>query len=109
MLSFMDACMLWRRMPFPRSGSTRELVLAYGDLAGVDEHVTTVIGFVESGNFKPSQADVLGELPELMRRTERLADGATGADPEIARSQHAYAALLDLVHRQYLEAGGSPG
>ncbi|MFF1442586.1 hypothetical protein [Streptomyces sp. NPDC058295] len=70
--------------------------------------MTTVIRFVESGIFKPAPVDVLAELEELLQRTERLAAGATGGDLEVARSQHAYAALLDLVYRQFLEAGGSP-
>ncbi|MFF5145688.1 hypothetical protein ACFY6U_39275 [Streptomyces sp. NPDC013157] len=108
MLGFMDAYVLWRRMPFPRSGSTADLVLAHSDLAGADEYVTTVIRFVESGIFKPAPVDVLAELRELMLRLDRLGAAATGADLEAARSQHAYAALLDLVYRQYLEAGGSP-
>ncbi|MEV5956357.1 hypothetical protein AB0M11_21740 [Streptomyces sp. NPDC051987] len=83
-------------------------MLAHSDLAGADEYVTTVIRFVESGIFKPARADVLAELQELMRRTERLGEAATGADLEVARAQHAYAVLLDLVHRRFLEAGGSP-
>lgn|SRR5690242_17127217 len=103
-LSFMDAYTLWRNLPFPRSGSSKDLILAHSDLAEADEYVTTVIRYVERGIFKPAPADVLTMLQELMLRTDRLGDTASGRDRDVARSQHAYAALLDIVYRQFLEA-----
>ncbi|MEU6774724.1 hypothetical protein [Streptomyces sp. NPDC046759] len=106
-LSFLDAYTLWLDLPFPGKGSTKDLILAHSDLVEADEYVTTVIRYVESGIFKPATVDVLAMLQELMRRTDRLSDTASDDDQAVARSQHAYAALLDLVYRQFLEAGGS--
>lgn len=105
MLSFMDSYALWRQLPFPASGSDKGLVLAHSDLAGVDEYVTTVIRYVERGIFKPAPVDVLALLHELMHRIDRLGDVVSGGDQAVARSQHAYAALLHLVYGQFLEAG----
>lgn len=105
MLSFMDAYILWRNLPFPRSGSSKDLILARSDLAEADEYVTTVIRYVERGIFKPAPVDVLMMLQALMQRIDRIGDTASGGDQAVARSQHAYAALLDLVYRQFLEAG----
>jgi hypothetical protein len=107
MLSFMDSYTLWRHLPFPPSGSDKGLVLAHSDLAGADEYVTTVIRYVERGIFKPAPVDVLALLQELMHRIDRLGDIASGGDRAVARSQHAYAALLDLVYRQFLEVARS--
>lgn len=90
-------------VPFERS--SEGLVLAHSDLAGVDEYVTTVIRYVERGIFKPAPVDVLAVLEELMRRIDRLGEVATGSDQAAARSQHAYAALLHLLYRQFLEVG----
>ncbi|WP_182905624.1 hypothetical protein [Microbispora sp. H13382] len=104
-LSFMDAYILWRNLPFPRSGSSRDLIRAHSDLAEADEYVTTVIRYVERGIFKPAPVDVLTMLQELMQRIDRLGGMASGGDQTVARSQHAYTALLDLVYRQFLEAG----
>ncbi|MFK4149866.1 hypothetical protein [Streptomyces sp. NPDC004065] len=103
----MDAYALWRNLPFPRSGSSRELILAHSDLAEADEYVTTVIRFVERGIFKPAPVDVLAMLQELMQRIDRLGETVSSPDQAVARSQHAYAALLDLVYRQFLELGPS--
>ncbi|MFH8775987.1 hypothetical protein [Streptomyces sp. NPDC017958] len=108
MLDFMDAYTLWRNLPFPRSGSNEELILAHSDLAEVDEYVTTVIRFVERGIFKPAPVDVLATLQELMQRIDRLDETASYSDRPVARSQHAYAALLDLLYRKFLEVGHSP-
>ncbi|WP_116213812.1 hypothetical protein [Streptomyces olivoreticuli] len=105
MLSFIDAYTLWRNLPFPRSGSSKDLILTRSDLAEADEYVTTVIRYVERGIFKPAPVDVLAMLQALMRRMDRLGDIASGDDQTVARSQHAYAALLDLVYRQFLQAG----
>ncbi|MEV7679806.1 hypothetical protein AB0O64_14780 [Streptomyces sp. NPDC088341] len=101
----MDAYILWRNLPFPRSGSSKDLILARSDLAEADEYVTTVIRYVERGIFKPAPVDVLMMLQALMQRIDRIGDTASGGDQAVARSQHAYAALLDLVYRQFLEAG----
>lgn len=109
MVGFMDAYTLWRNLPFPRSGSSKDLILARSDLAEADEYVTTVIRFVERGIFKPAPVDVLAMLQELMQRIDRLGDSASGDDQAVARSQHAYAALLDLVYRQFLEVGRPHG
>ncbi|MUN39409.1 hypothetical protein [Actinomadura litoris] len=103
----MDAYTLWRNLPFPRSGSSGDLILTHGELAEVDEYVTTVIRYVERGIFKPAPADVLTMLQTLMERVDRLGRIASGGDQSVARSQHAYAALLDLVYRQFLEVGRS--
>ncbi|MER6075800.1 hypothetical protein ABT187_45025 [Streptomyces sp. NPDC001817] len=101
----MDSYTLWRRLPFPSGGSTQGLKMTYADLAEADEYITTVIRFVESGIFKPVPVDVLAMLEELMQRIDRLGDAASDGDQAVARSQHAYAALLHLVYRQFLEAG----
>ncbi|MEU2879999.1 hypothetical protein [Streptomyces sp. NPDC007070] len=108
MLDFMDAYTLWRNLPFPRSGAGEELILAHSDLAEVDEYVTTVIRFVERGIFKPAPVDVLAMLQELMQRIDRLTETASSSDRPVALSQHAYAALLDLLYRQFLETGSPP-
>lgn len=105
MLTFMDSYIIWRHLPFPSSGSDKGLVLAHSDLAGADEYVTTVIRYVERGIFKPAPVDVLELLQELMHRIDRLGDVASAGDRAVARSQHAYAALLHLVYRQFLEVG----
>ncbi|MGW4518600.1 hypothetical protein ACWEO4_43405 [Streptomyces sp. NPDC004393] len=107
-LTFMDSYTLWRRMPFPSGGPTEDLKMTYADLAEVDEYVTTVIRFVERGIFKPSPADVLSILDELMERIDRLCEESSGKDLEVARAQHAYAALMALVYRQFL-AAANPG
>jgi hypothetical protein len=107
MLGFTDAYTLWLNLPFPRKGSTKDLILAHSDLAEADEYVTTVVRFVENGIFKPAPVDVPAMLEELMQRIDRLGDTASDGDQAVARSQHAYAALLDLVYRQFLEAGDS--
>ncbi|MCM2423912.1 hypothetical protein [Streptomyces sp. RKAG293] len=106
MLSFMDSYTLWRQLPFPRSGSGEGMIMAHSDLAFAEEYVTTVIRYVERGIFKPAPVDVLAFLQELMHRIDRLGDVASGGDQAVVRSQHAYAALLDLVYRHFLEAGG---
>lgn len=105
MLSFLDAYTLWRDLPFPRSGSSKDLIMARSDLAEADEYVTTVIRYVERGVFKPAPVDVLAMLDELMRRLDRLADELSGGDRTVVASHHAYAALLHLVYEQFLDAG----
>ncbi|WP_371655247.1 MULTISPECIES: hypothetical protein [unclassified Streptomyces] len=103
----MDAYTLWRNLPFPRSGASKDLILTHSDLAEADEYVTTVIRYVERGIFKPAPVDVLSMLQALMHRIDRLGGVASGGDEAVARSQHAYAALLDLIYRQFLEVGHS--
>lgn len=105
MLSFLDAYTIWRQLPFPFSGSDERLISTHSDLAGADEYVTTVIRYVERGIFKPFQTDVLALLEEIVRKIEQINDLTSDKDRDIARSQHAYAVLLDLVYRQFLEAG----
>jgi hypothetical protein len=59
---------------------------------------------VERGIYKPAPVDVLALLQNILRRTDRLSDDVSSdSDREVARSQHAYAALLDLVYRQFLQ------
>ncbi|MFJ6833635.1 hypothetical protein [Streptomyces sp. NPDC091209] len=83
--------------------------MTYADLAEVDEYVTTVIRFVERGIFKPSPADVLSILDELMERIGQLGAESSGKDLEVARAQHAYAALMALVYRKFLEVAHPAG
>ncbi|MFF3619816.1 hypothetical protein [Streptomyces sp. NPDC002467] len=103
-LTLMDSYTLWRRMPFPSGGATEGLRMTYADLAEVDEYLTTVIRFIERGIFKPSPADVPAIVSELMERIDRLCAESSGKDLEVARAQHAYAALMALLYRQFLEA-----
>ncbi|OIK01341.1 hypothetical protein BIV25_05890 [Streptomyces sp. MUSC 14] len=105
-LTFMDSYTLWRSLPFPSGGSAQGLKMTYADLAEADEYVTTVIRFVERGIFKPAPVDLLAMLEELMQRIDRLGDAASDGDQVVARQQHAYAALLGLVYRKFLETGG---
>ncbi|MEU8972346.1 hypothetical protein AB0D11_24260 [Streptomyces monashensis] len=102
----MDSYTLWYSLPFPSGGSTKDLKATYADLAEADEYATTVIRFVERGIFKPAPVDLLAMLEELMHRIDRIGDTASGDDKAVARRQHAYASLLDLVYRQFLEEGG---
>ncbi|WP_328966936.1 hypothetical protein [Streptomyces sp. NBC_00239] len=101
----MDAYTLWRSLPFPRSGPLEESITIRSDLALADEYVTTVIRFVERGIFKPAVPDVLAFLEEVLERIERLSDNGGPETQEIARSQHAYAALMHVVYSKFLEAG----
>lgn len=103
MLSFIDAYVLWRALPFPVSGSGEELIGTHSDLAEADEYVTTVIRFVERGIFIEAPVDVLSLLESIMLRLDGIAESAPGGSQRVARSQHAYAALLHLVYRQYLQ------
>ncbi|MGW4564369.1 hypothetical protein ACWEN3_18770 [Streptomyces sp. NPDC004561] len=104
-LTFMDSYTIWCRHPFPSSGSTQALKMTYADLAEADEYVTTIIRFVEDGVFKPARVDLLAMLEELMQRIDQLTETASEKDQAVVRSQHAYAALLDLVYRQFLAEG----
>ncbi|MEW1862439.1 hypothetical protein AB0399_19040 [Streptomyces sp. NPDC088194] len=105
MLGFTDSYTLWRHLPFPSGGPGEGLALTRSDLAEADEYVTTVIRYVERGIFKPAPVAVLEMLQALMHRIDRLGSVATGGEQAAARSQHAYAALLHLVYRQFLEEG----
>jgi hypothetical protein len=108
MLSFRDAYTLWRSLPFPRGAKSEELAFTHSELAGADEHVTTVIRFVERSVFKPAPVDVLAELEEIMRRIEALRAEVTGEELAVADAQHAYAALLHLVYSGFLGQAPSP-
>lgn len=105
MLSFIDAYTLWRSLPLPRSGPLEESIRIRSDLVLADEYVTTVIRFVERGVVRPAVPDALAFLDEILERTERLGEKGDPETREIARSQHAYAALLPLGHSKFLEAG----
>jgi len=100
----MDCYAAWRRAGFPGPGSSTGLKLTYADLADADEYVTTVIRFVERGIHRPAPVDVLGMLDELMDRIDRLAAESSAEDQEVARAQHAYAALTARLYRQFLRA-----
>ncbi|HVK22813.1 MAG TPA: hypothetical protein VM677_15760 [Actinokineospora sp.] len=107
-LSFIDAYTIWRGQPFPGSGKNEVLIGVRHDLAEADEYVTTVIRFVDHGIHRPmQQTDVLAFLDEILERVARFAEAASGKDLEIARSQHAYAAILRLVYAQFLELAPS--
>jgi hypothetical protein len=106
-LSFVDSYTLWRCLPFPQSGSSEGLIATHSDLAEADEYVTTVIRFVERRIYRPAPVDVLALLQDILQRTDRLSDGVSDDDLRAARSQHAYAALLELVYRQFLQAARS--
>ncbi|MFJ6671873.1 hypothetical protein ACIQMJ_12265 [Actinosynnema sp. NPDC091369] len=67
--------------------------------------MTTVIRYVERGIFTPAPVDVLAELEDIAQRIDRV-EAASGRDREVGRAQHAYAALLALVYRQFLAEGG---
>ncbi|MFG2305547.1 hypothetical protein [Actinacidiphila glaucinigra] len=62
---------------------------------------------MERGIFKPSPTDVLEVLDELTQRIDRFCAEATGTDVDVARAQRAYAALMGLRYRQFLQAGAS--
>lgn len=105
-MKFIDSYTLWRRLPFPPSGSDENLILIHSDLAVADEYITTVIRFVERGVFKPAPVDVLSLLKDVMDRISQLSEGALENNQSAVRFQHAYAALLDQVYRQFLVAAG---
>jgi hypothetical protein len=102
MLSFMDAYTIWRRLPFPRGATGDTLPELKGDLVAADEYVTTVIGFVERGVYKPAVPDVLGLLESILRRVDEADHGLTRDERTVAREIHAYAALLHELYRQFL-------
>ncbi|GAA1268811.1 hypothetical protein GCM10009665_66750 [Kitasatospora nipponensis] len=104
-LSFMDAYTLWHRVPYPPAGSTEELRVIRGDLGEADEHTAVVKGFMRTGRFRPSGADVLAELDSIMTRTDALCAEYSGEALATAREIHAYAAVLAIVYRGFLEAG----
>jgi hypothetical protein len=70
-----------------------------------DEYATTVIRFVERGVYIPAPADVLSLLQEIMLRLDRLGTRESLNGQRIARAQHAYAALLEIVYRHFLDMG----
>ena len=109
MLRFMDAYMLWRAAPVPRSGPLAESIDIRSDLMVADNYVTTVIQFVEHGVFKPAVPDALGFLEGLMARIDRLIEEGDPETQEIARYQHAYAAVMHLIYSQFLELGSRKG
>ncbi|PYC68190.1 hypothetical protein C7C46_29250 [Streptomyces tateyamensis] len=104
-LSFMDAYTLWHRIPYPPVGSTPELRVLRGDLGEADEHASVVKGFMGTGLFRPSGADVLAELHSIKARTDALCAEYSGDALANAREIHAYAAVLAIVYRGFLEAG----
>jgi hypothetical protein len=102
MLSFVDAYTLWRRHPFPKTGTGSTLPETHGDLAVLDEYVTAVIRFVERGIYQPVVPDVLERLRNVMRRIELAVDAEPPTMKAVAREQHAYAALMYIVYQQFL-------
>ncbi|MFD5415770.1 hypothetical protein [Streptomyces nojiriensis] len=106
-LSFMDAYTLWRRIPYPPSGSTQELRVIRADLGEADEHASVVSAFMRTGAFRPSGADVLAELDGVIARADALCAEYSGSDLAVAREVHAYATLMAIVYRGFLEVGKS--
>lgn len=106
-MEFLDAYTIWRMLPFPDSGRGPVLPDTKADLAGAELHVATVIRFVEKGIHKTPGVDVLGIIAEIRGRlTEFLETGPPEQRP-LAREQHAYAVMLEIVYRGFLEQ--SPG
>ncbi|MEV6609817.1 hypothetical protein [Kutzneria sp. NPDC051319] len=97
--------MLWRAAPVPRSGPLAESIDIRSDLMVADNYVTTVIQFVEHGVFSPAVPDVLGFLEKIMQRIDKLIAEGDLETREIARYQHAYAAVMHLIYSQFLELG----
>ncbi|MET8545836.1 hypothetical protein ABZW03_35150 [Kitasatospora sp. NPDC004799] len=106
-LSFTDAYTIWRRLPFPSYGSTRELGFLRADLGTAYEYVMVVHAYMRTGEFRPSGANVLAELDDAMARADALCAEYSGEDLEVAREMRAYAALLAVVYRGFLKAGES--
>ncbi|ROP32919.1 hypothetical protein [Couchioplanes caeruleus] len=104
-LSFIDAYTLWRRVPYPPKGSTRELRDIRADLGEADEHASVVNAFVRTGVFRPSGADVLAELDNVIARADALCAEYSGSDLLAAREVHAYATLVAIVYQGFLKAG----
>ncbi|MGE7432795.1 hypothetical protein [Kitasatospora sp. NPDC001175] len=106
-LSLADAYTLWRRVPYPPIGSTRELRVIRADLGEADEHASVVNAFMRTGVFRPSGADVLAELDDVIARADALCTEYSGSDLVVAREVRAYATLVAIVYRGFLEAGES--
>ncbi|MBN9747923.1 hypothetical protein DMP23_43735 [Amycolatopsis sp. A1MSW2902] len=102
MLSFQDAYMLWRWLPFPRGVLNHPLGDTKGELAGTEEYVATVIRFVERGIFIPAQIDVLARLDRIIGRIEALNSGLTEEQQISADQQHAYAVLMKIIYAGFL-------
>ncbi|MFJ7280999.1 hypothetical protein [Kitasatospora sp. NPDC098663] len=106
-LSFVDAYTIWSHVPYPPHGTTRELRALRADLAIAHEHTTGAVVFMRTGAFRPSGADVLAELGEVIAQADVLCGEYSGEDLAVAREIHAYAALLAIVYRGFLKAGES--
>ncbi|MEU2157326.1 hypothetical protein ABZ532_20300 [Streptomyces sp. NPDC019396] len=106
-MSLMDAHTIWRRLPFPPFGSTRELKLLRADLGEADEHAMVIEAFMRTGVFRPSGADVIAELEDVIARADALCAEYAGSDLVAAREVHAYATLLAIAYRGFLKAGES--
>lgn len=99
----MDAYILWCRLPYPTLGSTRELRVTRAYLGVADEHIQVVTAYLRTGLFRPSSADVLAELRDIIARAGALCTEYSGDDLEAAREIHAYATLLAILYRKFLE------
>ncbi|GGN01914.1 hypothetical protein FHR83_000838 [Actinoplanes campanulatus] len=106
-LSFMDAFTLWCRAPYPSLGSTPELKSLRADLGAADEQASVVKAFLRTGRFRPSGADVLAELGDIVSRADAMCAEYEGSDLEAAREIRAYAALLAVVYAGFLKEGES--
>ncbi|MFF4162164.1 hypothetical protein [Streptomyces sp. NPDC001741] len=112
MSDFMERYALWRSLPFPglRRGENllragENLALIHGDLALADEHVTQVILFIEEGIFRPSRADVMGLLEEVISRLERFGESMAAEEREVVDAHHRYAVLLHQIYAEFLRIG----
>ncbi|MFE4360269.1 MULTISPECIES: hypothetical protein [Streptomycetaceae] len=106
-LSFVDAYTIWSHVPYPPHSTTPELGKLRADLAIAHEHTTGAVVFMRTGAFRPSGADVLTELDEIITQAGVLCGEYAGEDLVVAREIHAYATLLAIVYRGFLEAGES--
>lgn len=108
-LSLADAHALWSRMPFPRKGSTPEVRGLYVDLAVADEHAAVVDSYLRTGRFRLAPTDVLLELGAVIADAEALEPRCSEEDQEVVREIHAFAVLLAIMYRLFLETGGPTG
>jgi hypothetical protein len=104
-LSFADIYTLWRMVRFPANGSAEALRMIRADLVEATEYVTVVVGFVRTRVFRPSPADVLTLLGEIVDRVDGLSHEFSKSDLRVAREIRAYAVLLSLMYSAFLVAG----
>jgi hypothetical protein len=104
-LSFADIYALWRMLRFPANGSTEALRMIRADLVEAAEYVSVVNSFVKTRVFRPSPADVLTLLGEIVDRVDELRLEFSESDLKVAREIRAHAVFLSLLYRAFLAAG----